>query len=396
MRGNPRSSGPWVWHWSVARIFNPPSTAFWWIQISKHSHPRKVSDPTTPSFWPPCTEKKSIGKLGGWELGRRNIQHRRGLWRASTHWGRGAWSREYQSLGRSRRNLDTKYGNLRLGNSASSNQSGLKEKAWVCVIITNKSVDALEEFCKPLPEGLWLNCSKFRDCTTVAQKRWLKFTFCTIHLCTCMSLSNIWAFYKGALWRIQEHMLPSKGWNCLNNVTNLAHRTDHRMAQYEGPELKHIEPNLLLGEKELIAEFLQDETCCQGNERKTSAWYVAPWTSSIIYLFFHNQATRGSTDFTEESLWTFNSCLQLGWRGKWVLSGQECQRYRHQTGPHNYISRIKQWSIMGLQAAHQRSEDQSYSNLQRSASWLPGFIHFWSILGSCSFTTWRAKSIWNE
>ena len=36
---------------------------------------------------------------------------------------------------------------------------------------------------------------------------------------------------------------------------------EHRMARYKGPELKHIEPNLLPGEKELIAEF-QDETCC--------------------------------------------------------------------------------------------------------------------------------------
>jgi hypothetical protein len=49
---------------------------------------------------------------------------------------------------------------------------------------------------------------------------------------------------------------------------------ERRMARYEGPDLKRVEPNLLPGEKELIAEF-QDETCCQGNDHKTSAWYVA-------------------------------------------------------------------------------------------------------------------------
>lgn len=49
---------------------------------------------------------------------------------------------------------------------------------------------------------------------------------------------------------------------------------ERRMAWYEGPELKRIEPNLLPGEKELIAEF-QDETCCQGNDHKTSAWYAS-------------------------------------------------------------------------------------------------------------------------
>jgi hypothetical protein len=48
---------------------------------------------------------------------------------------------------------------------------------------------------------------------------------------------------------------------------------EHRMAQYEGPELMRIEPNLLPGERELIAE-LQDKSCCQGNDHKTTAWYV--------------------------------------------------------------------------------------------------------------------------
>ena len=44
------------------------------------------------------------------------------------------------------------------------------------------------------------------------------------------------------------------------------------MAQYEGPELKCIEPDLQPGEVELIAEF-QDELCCQGNDHKSLAWY---------------------------------------------------------------------------------------------------------------------------
>lgn len=46
---------------------------------------------------------------------------------------------------------------------------------------------------------------------------------------------------------------------------------ERRMAKYEGPELKRIEPNLLPGELELIAEF-QDESCCQGNDHKSTAW----------------------------------------------------------------------------------------------------------------------------
>ena len=46
-----------------------------------------------------------------------------------------------------------------------------------------------------------------------------------------------------------------------------------RMARYEGPDLKCIKPNLLPGERELIAEF-QDESCCQANDNITSAWYA--------------------------------------------------------------------------------------------------------------------------
>jgi hypothetical protein len=45
------------------------------------------------------------------------------------------------------------------------------------------------------------------------------------------------------------------------------------MAWYEGAELRHIEPSLQPGEKEIIAEF-HDESCCQANEFKNSAWYV--------------------------------------------------------------------------------------------------------------------------
>jgi len=47
---------------------------------------------------------------------------------------------------------------------------------------------------------------------------------------------------------------------------------ERRMARYEGPEMKRVEPTLLPGEKELIAEF-QDETCFQGNDFKSSAWF---------------------------------------------------------------------------------------------------------------------------
>jgi len=49
---------------------------------------------------------------------------------------------------------------------------------------------------------------------------------------------------------------------------------ERRMARYEGPDLKHIEPILAEGEKELISEF-QDETCCQANEHVSSAWWVS-------------------------------------------------------------------------------------------------------------------------
>jgi len=48
---------------------------------------------------------------------------------------------------------------------------------------------------------------------------------------------------------------------------------EHRMARYEGPELRRIEPDLQPREKELIAEF-QDESCCQQNDFVPSLWQV--------------------------------------------------------------------------------------------------------------------------
>lgn len=44
-----------------------------------------------------------------------------------------------------------------------------------------------------------------------------------------------------------------------------------RMKKYEGPNLKCIEPELAEGEKEIIAIF-QDESCCNANEYRTTAW----------------------------------------------------------------------------------------------------------------------------
>ena len=56
---------------------------------------------------------------------------------------------------------------------------------------------------------------------------------------------------------------------------------ERRMARYEGPDLKRVEPDLRPGEKELIAEF-QDESCCSGNDYQTSAWYASTSFSSHL------------------------------------------------------------------------------------------------------------------
>lgn len=58
------------------------------------------------------------------------------------------------------------------------------------------------------------------------------------------------------------------------------------MAQYEGPDMKRIEPNLLPGEREVITEF-QDKTCCQANDFLSSAWSVSKKDQfgTIISLF---------------------------------------------------------------------------------------------------------------
>jgi hypothetical protein len=44
-----------------------------------------------------------------------------------------------------------------------------------------------------------------------------------------------------------------------------------RMTQYEGPELKKIEPVLKPGEKRIIAQF-HDDCCFHANDQSNSAW----------------------------------------------------------------------------------------------------------------------------
>lgn len=56
---------------------------------------------------------------------------------------------------------------------------------------------------------------------------------------------------------------------------------ERRMARYEGPDLKRVEPDLRPGEKELIAEF-QDKSCCAGNDYQASAWYASTSFSSHL------------------------------------------------------------------------------------------------------------------
>jgi hypothetical protein len=42
------------------------------------------------------------------------------------------------------------------------------------------------------------------------------------------------------------------------------------MAHYEGPELRHVEPNLASGEAEMIAVW-HDKSCFHANDYKTQA-----------------------------------------------------------------------------------------------------------------------------
>jgi hypothetical protein len=48
---------------------------------------------------------------------------------------------------------------------------------------------------------------------------------------------------------------------------------EQRMIKFVGPELKRVEPELQPGEKLLNPEF-HDESCCQQNDSKGSAWCV--------------------------------------------------------------------------------------------------------------------------
>src|SRR6267378_6897955 len=46
---------------------------------------------------------------------------------------------------------------------------------------------------------------------------------------------------------------------------------ERQMARYEGPELRHVAPNLAPGEREIVPNF-HDESTFHGNEESRSAW----------------------------------------------------------------------------------------------------------------------------
>jgi hypothetical protein len=48
-------------------------------------------------------------------------------------------------------------------------------------------------------------------------------------------------------------------------------RFEARMARFEGPEMKRVEPELGPGERQIIAQF-HDECCMHQNDETRSAW----------------------------------------------------------------------------------------------------------------------------
>lgn len=62
---------------------------------------------------------------------------------------------------------------------------------------------------------------------------------------------------------------------------------ERRMAQYDGPDLKRRDPDLLPGEKQIIAQF-HDESCFHANEYKRSAWSVCFISLSVMSLIIYD------------------------------------------------------------------------------------------------------------
>jgi hypothetical protein len=86
-------------------------------------------------------------------------------------------------------------------------------------------------------------------------------------------------------------------------------RFEARMARYEGPELKRIEPSLAPGEKQIIAQF-HDECCFHQNDEARSAWSVYLLIFYII-LMAQRQVTRWRAATEEEGTWAFDPCVRF-------------------------------------------------------------------------------------
>ncbi|KAF8588139.1 hypothetical protein K439DRAFT_1658713 [Ramaria rubella] len=128
---------------------------------------------------------------------------------------------------------------------------------------------------------------------------------------------------------------------------------EKRMIRFEGPQLKWVEPTLLPGECILIAEF-HDESCCQQNEFKTSAWVQKG--EQILQKKGQGRLIHIS-DFIEE----VNGCL-VSFNNDGMVEKSACKVIFPGANGDPYwdcaqlIEQVKSAAIPTLEAAHPRCQ----------------------------------------
>ena len=168
---------------------------------------------------------------------------------------------------------------------------------------------------------------------------------------------------------------------------------ERRMVCWELKEsvLKHIEPELEPGEKQVIVIF-QDESSFHMNKYKQNIWYAPKWIHCNAAHMYRKVLTRW-TDPLEKNAWLHHSCLQFCREREWTAYHPQQGRGDCQGCTNHYLSGNRRGSLVGS-CPIAGSSQQGNFYFQGGASGVCWAFHFQPVLCVCLTRARCSSHLW--